>query len=462
MDMKKVITYGSFDLFHEGHYNLLKRAKELGDYLIVGVTTEQYDEYRGKLNVIDSLMERIENVKKTGFADEIIIEDHVGQKVEDIQKYNVDIFVVGSDWKGKFDYLKQYCDVVYLERTRGISSTLLRQKNYKIVRLGVIGSGRIARRFAPEVKYVSGTNLEGVYNPNTQSAKDFAEQFELKFYTNDLESFFEKIDAVYIASPHNTHYDYIVKALNYNKHVLCEKPIVLQVDQAKEIYRVAKEKNLVLMEGIKTAFAPGFIKLLAIAKSGKIGMIKDVEACFTKIVDGNVRELNPNESGGSVTELASYPLLAIIKLLGFNYEDLRFESFKDENGVDLYTKIFLRYKDSIASAKVGLGVKSEGHLIIAGTQGYIYVEAPWWKTQSFEIRYEDQEQNERFFYKFPGEGLRYELSDFISMINGNNKKSFKLTAQESIEITRIIEAFLNNENVSGIKYKTPTKFELIV
>ena len=140
MDMKKVITYGSFDLFHEGHYNLLKRAKELGDYLIVGVTTEQYDEYRGKLNVIDSLMERIENVKKTGFADEIIIEDHVGQKVEDIQKYNVDIFVVGSDWKGKFDYLKQYCDVVYLERTRGISSTLLRQKNYKIVRLGVKGS----------------------------------------------------------------------------------------------------------------------------------------------------------------------------------------------------------------------------------------------------------------------------------------------------------------------------------
>ncbi len=82
--MKKVITYGSFDLFHEGHYNLLKRAKELGDYLIVGITTEYYDMQRGKMNVIDSLLDRIENVKNSGFADEIIIEDHDGQKLEDI------------------------------------------------------------------------------------------------------------------------------------------------------------------------------------------------------------------------------------------------------------------------------------------------------------------------------------------------------------------------------------------
>ena len=101
--MKKVITYGSFDLFHRGHYNLLKRAKALGDYLIVGVTTEQYDKSRGKLNVCDSLSERIESVRKTGFADEIIVEDHIGQKVEDIIKYHIDILTVGSDWIGETD-----------------------------------------------------------------------------------------------------------------------------------------------------------------------------------------------------------------------------------------------------------------------------------------------------------------------------------------------------------------------
>ena len=99
--MIKVITYGTFDLFHEGHYRLLKRAKELGDYLIVGVTTESYDQTRGKLNVVDSLVTRIENIKKTGFADEIILEESQGQKFRDIKKYQIDIFTVGSDWTGQ-------------------------------------------------------------------------------------------------------------------------------------------------------------------------------------------------------------------------------------------------------------------------------------------------------------------------------------------------------------------------
>ena len=449
--MKKVITYGSFDLFHKGHYNLLKRAKALGDYLIVGVTTEQYDEYRGKMNVVDSLMERVENVKKTGFADEIIIEDHEGQKVEDILKYDIDIFTVGSDWKGKFDYLKQYCDVVYLERTKGISSTMMRQKKYKILRIGVIGSGGIAKRFAPEVKYVSGANLEGVYNPNIDSAKKFAEEFELNFFTDHLESFFEKIDAVYIASPHNTHYQYILETLEHNKHVLCEKPMVLCAKEAETVFLMAKEKDLILMEGINTAYAPGFLRLLSLARSGKIGEIKDVEVCLTKLLPSKNREL---DSRSSVIEFASYPLLAILKLLGKDYKEVIFEAFLDQKGVDRYTKIYFRYKNAVATAKIGIGVKTEEHLIISGTRGYILVEAPWWKTQNFEIRYESQERNEKFFYKFTGEGIRYELSDFVSMVNGNGKSKirFKLTEEESIIISSIIERFLKNENIAVMEY----------
>ena len=136
--MKKVITYGTYDLFHQGHYNLLKRAKELGDYLIVGVTSDYFDKSRGKFNVRDSLMKRIENVKSTGFADEIIVEEYFGQKIDDIKKYGVDIFTVGSDWKGYFDYLNEYCHVVYLERTKGISSTQIR--NINNLRLGIVGN----------------------------------------------------------------------------------------------------------------------------------------------------------------------------------------------------------------------------------------------------------------------------------------------------------------------------------
>lgn len=126
--MKKIITYGTFDIFHEGHRRILERAKALGNYLIVGVTTEQFDIQRGKLNVVDSLAQRIQNVRDSGFADKIILEDHEGQKIEDIQKFSVNVFVLGSDWRGKFDYLKEYCEVVYLERTKNVSSTEIRLK----------------------------------------------------------------------------------------------------------------------------------------------------------------------------------------------------------------------------------------------------------------------------------------------------------------------------------------------
>ena len=125
--MVKVITYGTYDMLHRGHIRLLERAKALGDYLIVGVTADDFDKTRGKINVQQSLMERIDGVKSTGLADEIIVEEYEGQKIDDIKKYDVDIFTVGSDWKGKFDYLNEYCKVVYLERTQGVSSTEIRE-----------------------------------------------------------------------------------------------------------------------------------------------------------------------------------------------------------------------------------------------------------------------------------------------------------------------------------------------
>lgn len=440
--MKKVITYGSFDLFHEGHYRLLKRAKALGDYLIVGITTEQYDNQRGKLNIVDSLMDRIEHVKQTGFVDEIIIEDHVGQKIEDILKYQIDIFTVGSDWVGYFDYLKEYCEVVYLERTRDISSTMKRARNYSIIRLGMIGTGRIARRFVPEAKYVSGINVEAVYNPHAGSARAFAEQYELNSYTDTLEEFWEGIDAVYIASPHETHYEYMKQALLHKKHVLCEKPMVLKKQEAEELYALANDMDCVLMEAIKTAYCPGFQQLLSVVRSGLIGKVCDVEACFTKLESPLNRELTDTEYGGSFTELGSYALLPVIKILGKEYKTVEFRSLYAENGLDMYTKAYLEYPRAMATAKVGLQVKSEGQLIISGTKGYIVVDAPWWKTTSFEVRFEDTSLTEKYFSKFLGDGLRYEISDFVSAINGFEKTGWKLTREESVKMAEIMEQSL--------------------
>ncbi len=442
--MTKVITYGTFDLFHEGHYRLLQRAKALGDYLIVGVTTEAYDKARGKLNVVDSLVTRIENVKKTGFADEIIIEESQGQKVNDIRKFHIDIFAIGSDWIGVFDYLKDYCKVVYLERTKNISSTMLREKNSPIQRIGIIGTGRIAERFIPEARLVSGVSTQGVYNPHTRSAERFAEKWEINAYP-DKKDFYAAVDAVYIASPHETHYEYIRDALEHGKHVLCEKPMVLVQKQADELFAYAKEKGLILFEGIKTAYCPGFHKLLGIACSGTIGSIRNVEACFTKLEKQESRELTDSVYGGSFTELGSYVVLPILKIFGREYDELRFDVIRGKNGLDIFTKASFLFPSGIATATCGLGVKSEGRLLAAGTKGYIVAEAPWWKTSYFEVHYEDADVVEKYSEIFLGDGLRYEISDFLSMINGSSSSEFKLTRGESAAMAGIMERFIREE-----------------
>ncbi len=447
--MIKVITYGTFDVFHQGHYNLLKNAKALGDYLVVGVTTENYDKERGKLNVSQSLMERIKNVKDSGLADEIIIEEYEGQKIEDIQKYNIDIFAIGSDWIGKFDYLSEYCTVNYLQRTKGVSSTMIRNSKDIVIKLGVIGTGRIANRFIVESKYVSGVNIEAVFNPKIESAKEFSVKHELNYYSDDFNMFIEKVDAVYIASPHLTHDEYIERALQKGKHVLCEKPMVLNSEKATQLYDLAKNKKLILLEAVKTAYCPGFRRLVTIVKSGAIGTIKNIDASFTKLTPSDTREMIKSMAGGSMTELGSYPLFAILKILGTNCKEVNFVSYNNSQ-VDVFTKGQILYEKAVATFKVGLGVKTEGDLIISGTKGYAYVPAPWWKTEYFELRYEDLNATKKYFYKFEGDGLRYELTEFLQRIKSNENSSFLLTVEESLEIARIMQLYLQNVNVTTI------------
>lgn len=120
--MKRILTYGTYDLLHFGHINLLKRAKDLGDYLVVGLSTDEFNGLKGKESYF-SYEKREYMLESVRYVDEVIKENNWKQKIEDIKKYNIDIFVMGDDWEGKFDYLKEYCEVIYLPRTEGISTT---------------------------------------------------------------------------------------------------------------------------------------------------------------------------------------------------------------------------------------------------------------------------------------------------------------------------------------------------
>ncbi|MCR5502243.1 MAG: Gfo/Idh/MocA family oxidoreductase [Lachnospiraceae bacterium] len=322
------------------------------------------------------------------------------------------------------------------------------------MKIGIIGTGRIAKRFVPEAMCVPGAEITAVYNPHPGSAERFVREvwgdtaagklpegiadnkatvpkayaFAAKEGSRESgvdpgtscipEDFWNVTDAVYIATPHETHYEYILKALRQGKHVLCEKPMTLSSKEAAECFQFAEEKGLILMEGLKTAYCPGYRELLQTVSDGIIGEVKFVESCFTKLESPDRRELTDRGYGGSFTELGSYVLLPILDLFGSGYESVRFSSIRNGLGIDTFTKLDLDYPGRMASAVCGLGVKAEGRLLISGTKGFIKADAPWWKTRHFEIHFEDPSKMQSFDIPFEGDGLRYEIGEFQRQIEG--------------------------------------------
>lgn len=423
--MVKVITYGTYDLLHYGHVRLLERAKALGDYLIVGVTSDTFDRERGKINVQQSLMERVEAVRATGLADEIIIEEYEGQKIDDIKRLNVDIFTVGSDWKGKFDYLKAYCQVVYLDRTSGVSSTEIRSEQ-QVVRLGLVGESPILNKIERESQYVNGLESGKVFTLNDTYLSD-----SLKRPSQQAASYQDLLDdsdALYVISAPEKHYAQIKEALQKGKHVLCESPVTMETEQWEELRQMAKDRKLVLMDSIKTAYSVAYYRLLLLAKGGVIGDIISVDATCTSLVDFDPTQDSQKSlyEWNSICAWGPTALLPIFQLLGTGFTSKQIAThFLDEHQkYDAFTKISLVYPHAVASLKVGQGVKSEGSLVISGTKGYIYVPAPWWKTDYFEVRYENLQNNKRYFYQLDGEGLRYELLSFLKAIRTGKDFSY--------------------------------------
>ncbi|MGI5988653.1 MAG: adenylyltransferase/cytidyltransferase family protein [Lachnospiraceae bacterium] len=429
--MVKVITYGTFDLFHYGHLRLLERAKALGDYLIVGVTADDFDKARGKINVQQSLVERIESVRATGLADEIIVEEYEGQKIEDILKYNIDIFTIGSDWKGKFDYLKEYCKVVYLDRTEGISSSEIRSEQ-RVVNLGLVGNSAFLNKIIKESKYVNGLQICSVLSSNDSIGFESREK--------SFEDLVEKSDAVYIRSLPEDHYSQIKYALSQGRHVLCESPVTLSKKETKELMELAENQNLILMEALKTAYATAFERLLLMIKSGKIGDVISIDSTCTSL-----KKDQTDWSG--LYEWAPTALLPILEILGDKFEKRVISH--NVNGEDVFTKIDLLFDHATAEIKVGNGVKSEGELIISGTKGYVYVPAPWWKTDYFEVRYENPEDNKRYFYQLDGEGIRYELVCFVRAVKFG-KYIPLINKTTTYAISEIMEYCNNPANIINI------------
>ena len=431
--MIKVITYGTYDLLHYGHIRLLERAKALGDYLIVGVTAEDFDKTRGKINVEQSLVERMEAVRATGLADEIIVEEYEGQKIDDIRRYDIDIFTVGSDWVGKFDYLNEYCKVVYLDRTQGVSSTEIRSER-QTLKIGFVGSGPVLDKYLKESKLVNGMECSG--EVILDEASDAFEQEYTKLI--------DKSDAVYIATHPDSHPRQIEKALRSGVHVLCESPIAKNEKECQRLQDIASSSGLVLMDAIKTAYATAYARLLLLAKSGRIGRVVSVDAVCTSLAE-------PDYAGkkqGAMDQWGPTAFLPIVQLLGPDWVKSSYSALfsRDDSSHDTFVKADFTYQDAVASFKVGSAVKAEGELVIAGTDGYIYVPSPWWKTDYFEIRRENPNENKRYFYQLDGEGIRYQLVAFARAVEKGSKYS-GVSDRDSRAISRMMGLFSEPENL---------------
>lgn len=429
--MKKVITYGTFDLLHQGHINLIQRAKALGDYLIVGVTSSDFDKNRGKINVKQSLMDRIEAVKDLGIADEVIPEEYYGQKIDDIRSYDVDVFAIGSDWKGHFDYLNEYCEVVYLDRTQGISSTQLRE-NAHHTSIGIVGSSRDTDKFIKEARYVSGVNAVGVFTDDGSCPQNK----DLPTIPT-LEELIAISDALYVANDPDRRFITAKQAMEAGCHVLSHSPVALAEAEAKKLFSIAEERRVVFQEAIKTAYALGFARMVVLVKSGMIGTPISIRSTCTSQAY--------SISGGSLTEWGPIACLPIFSILGTDYKLAVASSLFSKAHTDAYTKMDIIYDEACATFEVGSGVKSEGELVIAGTKGYVYVPAPWWKTDYFEVRFEDPTLNKRYFYQLDGEGIRNEISSFAKTIQDGKKPNLDITRAQTIATSRLMGEYRNRK-----------------
>lgn len=314
------------------------------------------------------------------------------------------------------------------------------------MRIGIIGTGRIAARFADTaLTCVESIYISCVYNPREESALRFIQQHNIQACTADWDEFVDNIDAAYVASPHETHYEYSRKLLLSGKHVLCEKPAALKKEQVRELIDIAQNNQLVYMEALKTAYCPGYKALIQIAESGRIGRIVEVEAAFSRLTPLNTREYKDDDCNGSFLEFGSYTLLPVLTLLGCEYDDVTFRTVRAQNGVDAYTKAFIEYKDEYidktAIVKTGLGAKTEGQLVVTGTNGYILAKSPWWLTKEFEVRYENPGKIERYRFGYEGTGLCYEVREFVHRIKNNDKKTVDISDNISIAMAGVMERF---------------------
>lgn len=427
--MKKVITYGTFDLFHNGHYNILKRAREYGDYLVVGVTGENYDIGRGKLSVHDTLAERIENVKNTGLADEIIVEEYLGQKIGDIIKYDIDTFVIGDDWKGKFDHLSRYCNMVYLERTKGVSSTQIREEKYKRYDIGIIADEADDNQLVREAETLSEFQVTTAYSESEEVRSDFVRKYKIKAVVSDMDAFLRNVDIVYIRCAAPKRAELIETVLSAGKHVICDPPYSFSVKEQKRLFQLARDKGVILIDNVKMVHIHVFNQLLWMTQGGLIGDILSFNCSISR---------NDRGRQNIFYDLLALALCPMVKIMGYDYSNVDIQINEGEHGIE-FASLDFRYDSGRVIISVGNKIRVRNQIEIVGTSGTIKINGDWWRGNYFELDDPEADEVEIYNTNYHGNGFKYLLKSIANMLANNRIDSMGVFQDESIKIVEVIE-----------------------
>ncbi|CAD0005709.1 Gfo/Idh/MocA family protein [Flavobacterium chungangense] len=311
------------------------------------------------------------------------------------------------------------------------------------IRWGIIGLGNIANQFATDLKLIEEAELIAVASRDITKANEFAKNHDCdKFYGSYDELFSDdQVDIIYIATPHNSHAELSIRAMQNGKHVLCEKPLSLSYYEAVQMIEASKKYNKFFMEAFWTRFIPSIRELMSKVESGKIGSVKYLKADFAYYnSELGVRLTEKKLGGGALYDIGVYPLFLSYIILGIP-EEILAKSTYHTTGVDLQTTMILQYQSAQSVLHAGLVSASDMKATISGTQGRIDIDSPWFMTEGYSII--ENEEEEKFRISNIGKGYAHEAIECHVCIKNNQIESKLWSHQNSLDLSSIVEEVKN-------------------
>ena len=309
-----------------------------------------------------------------------------------------------------------------------------------ILKWGILGLGKIANKFAMDLALVEHCELSAVASRTAAKAVAFGEQYGAKYFHSDYESLFnnEEVDIIYIATPHSSHMEFALNALNHGKHVLCEKPLAVNRLQVQKLIDASKANNVFLMEAFWTRFNPSIEAVLERIRKNEIGEVNYINADFSfyRDADPKSRMLNMDLAGGSLLDIGVYPIFLSYLIMGYPAEILA-TAIKHETGADLQTSAILKYKNGLANVMSGFRSASDMVAKIYGTEGKIFIDKVWHESQGYKVEKDDQ--LESFSLPTIGKGFTYEIAECFSCIEKGRIESKKWSHQDSLNLISICD-----------------------